>query len=466
MNSPVPASPHAERLLVEILCRREEAAGHPADSEAADLGAIRAGGDLAQRIRTRALRLPGSDLALVEIDRVLGLGRVLAIALLVFAALAGITAARAALGDGRGLSIPLILLALVGVNVFMLLVWMAAQAARPRAPVWLETLWRVISRRFGATRGSGDAGLDAIRVLTQGPGARWRFGVLLHGAWLTYTGAGLATLTLLLVVRRFELDWQTTLLSAEGLRALAEGLSVVPRLLGAAGPDQLSLTGALDANAHRGWAAWLLIAVLAYGLAPRLVALGICALLSSRTQPRWQRELSRPGYARLRDRLMPDRRERMVVDPDRPVPATEAPAIQSVVDLPSEPLHGVLLEWPDTPELATSTRWRWFGEAHDETGRAKALSVLRADPVTGLVVIVRATATPDRGLQRFVAELATAARAPAWIALGDLPRLEARGASARAVRIADWERLAISAGVGGGLLGWNEAQGTVGALPA
>ncbi|TDU31580.1 uncharacterized protein DUF2868 [Panacagrimonas perspica] len=466
MNSPVTASPRAERLLVEILCRRDEAAGHPLDSAAADLGAIRAGGDLAQRIRTRALRLPGSDQSLAQIDRVLLVGRALVVALLVIAAIAGVAAASVALGDGRDLSIPMVLLALVGLNLFMLLVWTAMQVTPLRAPEWLVMLWSGLVRAIsGVTSASpSSAGVEAIRVLSQGPGARWRFGAVLHGAWLAYTVAGLLTLVVLLVVRRYELTWQTTLLSAEGLRELAELLSVVPRLLGASGPEQLSLSGITSIEDHRGWARWLLLAVLVYGVVPRLIALIACMALALRTEPRWQRELARPGYARLRDRLMPDHREQVVVDAAAPASISTARP-EATTELPSEAgLHGVMLEWPDALPGWPSSTWRWFGTADDLESRAAVLARLRAGPVAGLVVVVRAIATPDRGLQRFVADLAQAAGATTWIALGHLEGLEARGDGAKHRRIDDWRNLAANAGASGGVLAWDAQRGTARAL--
>jgi hypothetical protein len=465
MNSPMPASTHAERLLVEILCQREETAGHPLPEGLPDATAREQGGDLARRIRTRALNQPDAEADLREIGRVLAIGRGLAALLLLLTAIGGIVAAGAALGEGQSLSIPMILLTLVGVNLFMLLVWISLQVAGVRAPAWLVTVWGAVARRaggFAATHGTKGAGFEAIRVLAHGPGARWRLGAVLHGAWFTYTFAGLTTLALLLVVRRYDLSWQTTLLSAEGLRELATVLSIAPRLLGAPGPESLPLSGALSAEDHRGWAQWILLAVLAYGLVPRLFALAVCAALSVRTQPHWERELARPGYARLRVRLMPDRREAVVVDRDTTAPPADTAASTPVVEPPpAQTLHGVALEWPAAMREATIARWRWFGSADDADGRAATLSQLRSATVTGLVIVVRATATPDRGLQRFVAELVAAARAPAWLALGDLSSLEARGTAARELRLDDWRRLAVGAGAVGGLVEWHAPTGEV-----
>ncbi len=89
---------------------------------------------------------------------------------------------------------------------------------------------------------------------------------------------------------------------------------------------------------------------------------------------------------------------------------------------------------------------------------------LRAGPVAGLVVVVRATATPDRGMQRFVADLAAAARATTWIALGELEQLDARGTAARAQRLDDWQGLATHAGAAGGLVAWDAQRGDVRAI--
>ena len=457
----------ATRLLVEIVCQREEAIGHPLPAGEADARAIAQGGSLARRIAVRAHALPGSVDELAAIRRALGLGRALQIGLLVLSLVTGATAAVAALGDGQNLSIPLVLLTLIGVNLFMLLAWIAMQAAGARATSWLGSAWVWMAARFDrrsahAHAGDATAQAQALRVLARGPGARWRLGAVVHAAWLSYTLAGLLTLALLLVVRRYELSWQTTLLSAQGLQGLAELLSVLPRLLGAAGPESLPLSGELSDADRRGWAWWLVLAVLAYGLLPRLLAGVLCLGLLRRNEPRWERELARPGYARLRERLIPDHAAGGVIDADPAPPArNDLPVPGAEQALPGTPLHAVALEWPEALHQLEGPRWHWIGRADDPDSRAAVLERLREDPVAGLVVAVRASATPDRGLLRFVEEMVRAGCAPTWILLGDLEGLSTRGATAREHRIEDWRRLATAAGASGGLLERDAAPGQV-----
>ena len=103
--------------------------------------------------------------------------------------------------------------------------------------------------------------------------------------------------------------WESTLLSTEALQAWAEALSLGPALFGLAGADTLPLRGALSDAVREAWAIWLLAAVAVYGLLPRLGALLISAAMAWHSLTRDTRALHRPGYARLRERLMPDHQQ-------------------------------------------------------------------------------------------------------------------------------------------------------------
>lgn len=460
MNASTHHAPLAERLLVEWVCHREEAAGHPAPAGPADATAMEQGGSFAARLHLRALRLPGSDVALAQIERTLFAGRVMITVLLLFSTMAGAFAASAALDAAASVSLPLILFALVGINLLMLALWVLMQVVRAPGASWLVAVWTGVVRRI-ASRGEGEnhAGLDAIRLLAQ----RWRVGAVVHAAWLSYALAGLVTLALLLILRRYELSWQTTLLDADGLRHLAAVLSLVPRLLGAPGPEVLALVEPFTDADRRGWAQWILLAVLAYGVLPRAVALLVCLAMLQPAGALEASALNRPGHARLRERLMPDRRAVGVVDADRAPQSVNAQAGISPCALPDAPLHGVAVEWPQARPPA-SARWKWFAHVDDTASRDEVAKFLRGESSDGLVLVLRATATPDRGLARASAALIAAARAPAWVALGDLDALEARGAEACAQRLSDWRALAAQAGAQHGLLGFDAKQGVLSAL--
>lgn len=450
----------AERLLVESICRREEAAGNPAPAAEADANAVQSGGSFAARIRTRALGLPDSDVALHQIETALRVGRAAFALLILLAAIAGALAASIALDRADSVSLPLILFALVGFNLLMLALWVLMQALGGRGGAGLAGAWQFLARRFSAA--AQPAG-EAVRLIAQGPGSRWRFGAIVHAAWLAYALTGLVTLALLLILRRYELSWQTTLLDPEGLRRMAGWLSVAPRLLGAPGPEALALVEPFADADRRGWARWILLAVFAYGVLPRAIALLACLALLRPAYALNASALNRPGHARLRERLMPDRNSIGVVDPQRaPLAAPPRPDVSRHL-LPSAPLHGIALEWPQAVPLP-GERWARFEHIDDSASRDAAAQALRTDSVTGLVLVLRATATPDRGLARAAAGLIDAARAPAWIALGEFDALEARGAAVCARRLEDWRSLAAQAGAQSALLRWDITQGLLSPL--
>lgn len=480
-TTPGSAATAAGRLLTELVCRREEAAGHPAPPSAADTDAIAHGGSFARRIANRARHLPGSDVALIEIQRVLAFGRSLALGWWLLAAVFGFGAAVAALNASPVVSLPLVLLTLVGINLLSLLVWLLLPLLGLRSGTTLATLWASLPvwwhrrLRSGDTSPATDPGttLATVRLLTTGRPGRWRMGAMIHTAWLGYSLGGLLALALLLSTHAYALGWQTTLLSPDSLRRWAQILSFGPALLGAPGAESLALGtdpgSAASAADRAGWARWILLAVLSYGVFPRLAALLLCAGLLWRAEGQRAGDLTRPGFARLRDRLMPERGATRTIDAAIPAPVALPVAAMAPIALPAGCLHGLALEWDAAGVGQPASRWRWLGSVDDAASRSAVMDAVRGDAqagcVVGLVIVLRAPATPDRGLARWLVQIVATAAAPAWMALGDLPALRARGALACAQRLAQWRLLAQEAGVRGGLLEWDAARGLALPLP-
>lgn len=450
MRPPSPTPDPARRLLAEWICREEERAGHPADSAEADALAIAAGGALEARILVRAQALDADGSRLRGVRSMLAAGRLLSVLFALLAAVAGMLAAGAALDTGQQVSIPLVLFALVGINLVSLLLWLLLMLARRSGPGWMATLWDYFGARLARREpGPGQqARLGALRILAGGRGARFRAGAIAHGAWLAYTFAGIGMLAALLVVRQYELAWQTTLLSEAGLQRWAQWLSWPHYLLGVAGPDVLPVVGPMPDSARGAWALWLLVAVACYGILPRLLAWGFCWGLSRREQSRWARDLSRPGMARLRARLMPDHDGVRVVDADASSVAGAVMPPEVDRALPAGPLALVAVECALAgPEQAQGHTV--LGEVDDLDSRHAMRERLREVPAEGVLLLVRATATPDRGVERLLQSLAQASAATSWLGLIDGDVLAARGAAAYAQRLTDWQSLASRAGLAG-----------------
>ena len=114
----------AQRLLTELVCRREETRGHPQDDPQAEAAARKAGGSLLERAHVRAGALADSPALLGRLRRLLGWQRRALIAWCLITLLAGVMAAQLLLGEGTVLNLPLALLVLVGTNLLLLALWL------------------------------------------------------------------------------------------------------------------------------------------------------------------------------------------------------------------------------------------------------------------------------------------------------------------------------------------------------
>lgn len=441
-----------DRLLAEALRLREEALGHPPATPDADARAIRAGGDFLQRIHVRARSLPEAGVVLRRLARLRASARLLIVVLLVLALLTGSAVAAAALAAESPASLPLVLVSVVGINLLSLLLWLLSlplsRRIAPGIGRGLRSLWLRLAGRTDIVTTDPVAGL--LHLIGGGTVGRWLAASLVHAAWLAFAFAGLLTLALLLSLRAYALSWETTLLSPESLQAWAQALSWGPSLLGAPGAGELPLYPGGDSIAHRGWSQWLLAAVLTYGVAPRAIALFLSLLLLWRAQHALGRDLQRPGYARLRARLLPDHRSLGVVDAAPALPHSDTVALLPAPKL-SGAVHALWLEGRETdaaPPLA-GVRWIWLGAVDDAESRGLALQRLRDAAPATLAILARATTTPDRGIERYSAELTQAARAQTVLLLCEFERLQARGAAPCAQRLADWQALAQRAGAAG-----------------
>ena len=432
----------ADRLLAALVCVREEAAGHPADVPAADAAARQAGGDFARRIRARAAALPDAPALRKAIQQVLGRGLGLLLLVVALAGFSGAFAAAAALDAGPPASLPLVLLLLVGSNLLMLLVWLLGVPLSRRVTPGLGRCAMTLWQRFAGGRAGIDAGDDPRRtllgILVGGASGRWLAASLGHAAWLSFALGAWLSLLILLSVRAYALSWDTTLLAPATVAAWVHGLSFGPAALGAP-VDHLFAGTAGQTVAGQAGAQWLLAAALAYGVLPRLLALLCCGGLWWRAQARLGRDLQRSGYARLRRRLMPDRVLLGVTD------AALAPP-------PAAP--------PSPPEAATpalpNVHWQGLGATDTAAARTAARAAVAAHPQRPVLVLARATMSPDRGAERFMAQLRSLTAAPVQLVLIDMDRMVARGPAPCRQRLADWQTLALRAGLEHRPLQWPE----------
>ena len=460
-----------DRLLMELVRLREESAGHPPHTPDADARAIAAGGDFAQRLAARAQALPESDARLRALRHLRRSALALVGIALTFSGIAGIAAASTTLGSRQPVSLPLLVCVLVGFNLLSLLLWLAIQPWSSRAAPGLGRLIRQLWTRWERhalasskpAEPADSSALDAIRLLAGGSSGRWLLGAVVHAAWLAFSLCALLTLAVLLSVRAYELAWETTLLSPQALAQWAHWMSLGPALLGATGPETLPVDGALDSGAREAWAVWLLAALVVYGVLPRLLALLACVALAMRALSNIGRDLTRPGYARLRTRLLPDHAGLGVVDPVSERPSAPRQRV------PRRAARGrgrlaLGLEWAPDEADAIESQWQchWLGVADGAEQRRQLLDQLAQARTGRLIFVARATATPDRGNERFAVEAIDAAQVPAILVLAAFERLQARGNEATQRRLDEWQAFATRAGMDR-VLPW--CANATGALP-
>lgn len=429
-----------DAFLALVIGRQEELTGHPEAFSDADSAAAGAGGPFHTRIRIRARRLAEADGRADQIRRATRRLALAAIVGLVLAGLAGLSAASAALASPPPVNLPLVLALLVGVNLASLGLWLLLLPLTVRAGSGFgDRLWGWW-RRWRRTPESDHppAGLIATRLLmTERPG-KWLFSGWIHGLWLIFTLAALLALTALLSLKETILVWETTLLNDNDLQRWAELLSLGPALFGVPGPDSLPLQGEAARAARQSWAAWLLAATALYGALPRLIALVVSLGLARVSLARASRDEQRPGFARLRSRLMSATATPGMTSTRATQPVATDPASPDESAAPQGVWQAVGLELEAPPPAPPGTEWDWLGGVDDLSSRQTLLARLPGLPVDRLLLMVSVRTTPDRSVQRFLSEALAAAGANGAILLvGQPPMAERQNA---------WQDLAAAAG--------------------
>jgi hypothetical protein len=452
------------RLLAEAVRALERDGAAPVDDAVAEEAARAAGGGLEERLVRRAagLRVAG------ELREALHhLGAITAWTLAAGALVAfvlGASAVRAALGLQQGtLNVYWLLGAVLGAQTIALLVWTAAllAAARRRGPgaplavLSLGALVLAAGRRVMSRLQQGAAHRAAVeaaaRVHGSGRLGPWTVSAITHSLWLAFNAGALLMTVTLLATRQYTFVWETTILSAREYIWLTQAIAAVPRVLGFAVPDaeqiaasqwmgSPALLGPLAHEARQAWAGLLVGSIVAYGVAPRLLLLGLSLGMRRRARDAFRLDTGVPGHARLADRLLP-RTERMepVLTPTAAWPAGEPPppagpprgtGPPAILGLENTPPR----EWPPPLPGPGAVGWHDLGIVESRDDRRRVLEALRrGEPPRALVVVCDLTVTPDRGMERFVRELGAQLASPPTVVLSGGQALRRRGHDADGV---------------------------------
>lgn len=423
--------------LTETVRLREEHAGALEDLEANRL-ARSAGGDLPSRIQRRALWLAERDGLTAALNHWLQGARLALIVLAVLAVVSGAGLAFAALGNGQTpVNVFWALGSLLGLNLILLLSWALGLIFAGEHGATLGRLWLWLSEKLARDAKAAQLAPALLLLLQRHKLNRWAIGVLVNTLWLLAMLSALAILLTLMATRRYGFVWETTLLGADTFVAMTQALGALPAMLGFNVPTvdmiRASGDGALNIeSARQAWATWLVGVLVVYGVFPRLLLALFCRWRWTSGQARLRIDLNLPGYAQLRERLMPTSERLGISD--------AAPAQLHKIESASRDLHsnGALLvaieldnqrPWP--PPLPNNVSNA--GVLDSRESRHKLLEQLSRFPPERLVIACDPRRSPDRGSLALIAELArNAAATRIWL-------LQApSGEALDAARLGDW----------------------------
>jgi len=423
--------------LTETIRLREEHAG-PLDDMEANRLARTAGGDLPTRIVRRAVWLAERDGLAEALRHWLQGARLALIVMALLAVVSGAGLAFAALGDGQTpVNVFWALGSLLGLNLILLLSWALGLMFAGEHGATLGRLWLWLSEKLARDAKAVQLAPALLLLLQRQKLNRWALGVLVNGLWLLAMLSALAILLMLMATRRYGFVWETTLLSADTFVAMTQTLGALPAVLGFNVPtvDMIRASGDAALNiesARQAWATWLVGVLVVYGIVPRLLLALVCLWRWKSGRANLHLDLNLPGYAQLRERLMPTSERLGISDA---APAQLHRVESGVSDLQSDGALLVAIElddqrpWPpQLPENVSDA-----GILDSRESRHKLLEQLSRFPPARLAIACDPRRSPDRGSLALIAELARNASATRVWLLQAPP-----GEALDAERLGDW----------------------------
>ncbi|UST84776.1 DUF2868 domain-containing protein [Pseudomonas siliginis] len=394
--------------LTETIRLREEHAG-PLDDLEANRLARAAGGDLPSRIARRALWLAERDGLTAALKHWLQGARLALVLLMIVAVLSGAGLAFAALGQ-TPVNVFWALGSLLGINLILLLSWALGLIFAGEHGATLGRLWLWLSEKFARDAKAAQLAPALLLLLQRKKLNRWALGALVNGLWLLAMLSALILLLTLMATRRYGFVWETTILGADTFIHVTQALGYLPSLLGFNVPTEemirASGDGALDIeSARQAWATWLVGVLVVYGVLPRLLLALFCLWRWNSGKAALRLDLNLPGYAQLRERLMPTSERLGVNDPE---PAQLHRIESNVGERASEGALLVAIEldeqrpWPPALPKNVSNA----GILDSRESRHKLLEQLSRFPPARLAIACDPRRSPDRGSLALIAELA------------------------------------------------------------
>ena len=308
-----------------------------------------------------------------------------------------------------GLNFFIVLASVLGLNTVMFGVWVVMLLLPKHKQTWFSPSWWI--------RGKDPVSQAILRLYLeawQQPKARWAAGKISHRFWLATLGGMLIAMLLLLVVRQYTFNWESTLLSDNSFIRVVQGLAWLPELLGFPVPDTQAI---LNSRLHnhmasaRQWSGLLIGSMVVYGMVPRVLAWAYCHWQTrAAAQPL---PLDKPYYQHLIQQW-----QTRVIDADT---QTETVTIVPKISLSDDGQKwAVMLErpWAEAHWYRHVLGQDWLdkGTADSRDTVAQLLEQLQQHRVQ-LLIGVPVQTVPDRGMLRQISRLAEAAQSGAVVQL-------------------------------------------------
>lgn len=308
-----------------------------------------------------------------------------------------------------GLNFFIVLASVLGLNTVMFGVWVVMLLLPKHKQTWFSPSWWI--------RGKDPVSQAILRLYLeawQQPKARWAAGKISHRFWLATLGGMLIAMLLLLVVRQYTFNWESTLLSDNSFIRVVQGLAWLPELLGFPVPDTQAI---LNSRLHnhrasaRQWSGLLIGSMVVYGMVPRALAWAYCHWQTrAAAQPL---PLDKPYYQHLIQQW-----QTRVIDADT---QTETVTIVPKISLSDDGQKwAVMLErpWAEAHWYRHVLGQNWLdkGTADSRDAVAQLLEQLQQHRVQLLIGVPTQT-VPDRGILRQISRLAEAAQSGAVVQL-------------------------------------------------
>jgi hypothetical protein len=326
---------------------------------------------------------------------------------------------------------------LLGLNLILLLSWALGLVFAGEHGTTLGRLWLWLSEKFARDAKAAQLAPALLLMLQRKKLNRWALGTLVNGLWLLAMLSALVLLLTLMATRRYGFVWETTILSADTFINMTQTLGALPALLGFNVPTVEMIRASGDAalnieSARQAWATWLVGVLVVYGVLPRLLLALLCFWRWSRGKAALTLDLNLPGYAQLRERLMPTS-ERLGINDAAPAQLHRVES--SVSEHASDGALLVAIElddqrpWPPALPKTVSNA----GILDSRESRHKLLEQLSRFPPARLLIACDPRRSPDRGSLALIAELARNANATRVWLLQAPP-----GEALDSARLGDW----------------------------